>query len=110
MKPSQFWWLQILSISLLTAMTFFPHREGLQTIIMLALGLTRIVNSAMDRPETQHQQLMGAAIFFALIAISIPFAWGKPVGWIVLALFPIALFSLVKLLRSRSTTQTQLTN
>jgi hypothetical protein len=110
MKPSQFWWMQTLSVAFFMAAVLLPHHEGLQALCEGLLGVTYIFNKAMDRPESDLQKRTSAGIFFALIAALIPFTWGKPMGWVVLALFPFALYSFTMSLRRKLTTQISLPN
>jgi len=110
MKPSQFWWLQILNVALFVTITLLPNHEGPQTIVELILLVTAIFNNSMHLPETDSQKLTRTGIMFVLTAALIPFTWGRPMGWVVLLAFPVALYSFVKLLRQKLTVQTSLQN
>lgn len=110
MKPSQFWWMQILMVAYFVAFVALHHHEGLQTLLALLISVTAIFNTAMGRPESDRQKLTGAGIFLVLNASLIPFAWGKPIGWFVLAAFPLTLLSFVMSVRRIQATQTSLPN
>lgn len=110
MKPSQFWWMQILTAAFFAAFVLVPLHEGVQVILALLISVTAIFNTAMDRPETDRQKLTSAGILFVLTATLVPFTWGKPIGWFVLAAFPLSLLSFVMSVRRMQATQTSLSN
>jgi|GEM_PF-5989089 len=110
MKPSQFWLLQVLTVALCVTFVLFPRHEGFLDLLLVLIVVTNIFNRAMDRPQTYRQQLTGDGIFFLLNATLIPFTWGKPIGWFVLAAFPLTLLSFVMSVRRIQAVQTSLLN
>ena len=99
MKPGKFWFSQIISICALLQLLIWMNHNVM--LVLIEFGI--VVNSiffSMDAPPSRRERIIGVAVGFVLLVLSIPIFWGRTTAFVpFLALLSLIAILIVKLRR-----------